>query len=162
MQEKQSRFERSIETQLMVKRLLEMEDDDFVSYEELSKIVGQKVDGAYTKLKTARDIAYHEAHRVFDIVRGEGVKRLGPDESAGTLTTFAQRQQRQSRRKLNWSGDMPYDDMSQEARNKMTVSRTILAFTAEAGSKKNVKKIEEAVSQSRAELPFGKALELFK
>ena len=158
----QSRFERSIETQHLLKRLLEMSDGDIVEYSELSQLIGQNVHGGYSKLSTARRLAFEEVHRVFDCVPGIGVKRLGPDESADTARSSCERIRKQARRKLQMSASMPYDDMSEESRQRLTVSRTILAFTAEAGSKKNVKRIEEAVAKSNAELPFGKALALFQ
>ena len=158
---KESRFERSIETQILLKRLGKMEDGQVVTYEELGSLIGKKIDGAFTKLSQARKIAFREHKRVFDCVPGVGVKRLNADETADTAMAFVQRQKRQARRKLRDTADMPFGEVSEQSRHGLTVARTLLAFTSEAASKKNIAKIDGAVQQTRAELPFGNALKLF-
>lgn len=161
-EQRRSTFERSIETQQLYKRLLTMNDGDVVPYDELNAIIGDDVqNGARAKLATARQAAYHETKRVYAIVPKIGVKRLTADECSGALSSTVQQTHRRARKAFRQSADMPFEEMSGEAQQAVTLSRTLLHFVAESTSPKKQKALTDGLGDEPEGLGFVKTLQLF-
>ena len=97
---KRSLPELSVDTQVLAKRLLALELNELILYDELTEIVGrdvrhQPVNGL---LRSARYIVLRDAHIVTEAVRGEGIKRLDDEGIAQLGDQHIARIRRASRR----------------------------------------------------------------
>ena len=76
---KNTRFQRALETDVIVRCLREKSDGDIITYEELKEKVGEDVrapNRCYCNLMSARRILLHEDGIVFDVIPKVGLKRL--------------------------------------------------------------------------------------
>ena len=83
----QPRFVPSRNTLILHRRLLETPVGGEVGYVELARLVGDAVSASFAALQSARRIAQTQNAAIFDTIRGQGLRRLTPDEvvAKGTM-----------------------------------------------------------------------------
>ena len=92
-------FAMSADSRLIYQRLVECTAGEVVTHEELSKIVGRKVDGSFGPLHTARRACRREKQIVFDAVMGVGLKCLTDVEKVLLFDRIARRFSRAAKSK---------------------------------------------------------------
>jgi hypothetical protein len=160
--------ERHIYTQEILRKLKSIEEKQTISYDDLSKTIGLDVrpqKEGYPYQYSARIILERENGIVFEVLKGEGFRRLTPEDVArGTGDVYQKRKKAlitRSKRRIGAVTDH-YDDLSDEGKIKVTIHRTILAFENEIAKPKNILKIEKTVQEHKQLVGFKDTLQLFE
>ncbi len=160
--------QRHIYTQEIMNALRKIKAGERISYSAMSNIIGlETVAGhpGYGYQKTARDILEKEESIVFEVIKKEGLRRMTPEEVAmSALHKYMKEKKSMVRRnmiRIETVSDA-YDTLSQDAKTKTTLARTVLAFDRELLKKKNVSLIETKVIENKTLIGFDDTLSLFK
>jgi len=163
--DKRPRFERSIETQLIIDRLskctLDSEESRTVTYEEISKIVRYNIQKRRSCLDSARKILLSEK-RMFGVITNVGIYLMDDEEvaiSSGKPVKKIHSTANRGKKQLTAIGD--YNKLSDEAKRKYNLNNTLLTFTAKSTTTKAIKKIEDKVSEQGDTLSYRATLEHF-
>ncbi len=156
--------EASADARLIYKRLAEMNIGDFISYRDLSGLIGrdvQKEGRGY--LNTARGMCEREDGKTFGTVRNEGIKCLASAEIINTAAHAIGHIKRTSRRSLKRMQCI--EDVSalpNDERIRLNTYASILGVMTVMGTGKAIKKIEARVQETQEMLPYVKTLEAFR
>lgn len=153
--------ELSVDTQVLAKRLLQVEVGSSISYTELSALIGRDVQGkARYVLTSARQMVERDEHAVFESVHNEGLKRMndsGVLASGKRAATHIRRTATKSARRLGTC--LTYDKLSQDEKQEfnltMAVNGAVLHFTKPSTARALLPKVEH-------QMPVAKALEALK
>ena len=156
--------EASIDSRMLYQRLAEMDVGEFISYSDLSAIIGRDVQGeARNCLNTARFICERENDKTFGVVRNEGLKCLSSSEVVLTALSSVEHIRRTSRRQIKRMRCVKdYDGLAPEEKIKFNTYTSILAVMTTMTKGSNIRKIEAKVEETQDQLPYAKALEAFK
>jgi hypothetical protein len=154
-------FQRSAEVKLLIRRLQEAENE-IVTYQELSNLIGFPVEGRTPALQSAMRIILHEDSVKFGVVRGEGVKRLDSIETIDVSEKLPSRIKRMAARVDNDLATVTYDELDQEQRARVNTLRATIGAMRLFTKRKTQSQIEAAVRHENNEIPTAKLLELFK
>lgn len=160
--------ERHIYTQEIIKVLKTVQEGQTIGYDELSKAIGMNVrpqHEGYGYQHSAREILERDNDIAFDVVPKVGLRRLTPEEVAtGTGSTYLNHKKsliRRSRRRIKTVDDH-YENLSNEAKMRVTAHRTILAFDHELSKSKNILKIDNKVREFNKLIGFQDTIKLFE
>ncbi len=153
--------DRSLETQSLVDRFLQLEDDELVTYQELSAIIRKDVqhEGMHHR-STAMRIARNEHLVCLACVNGEGVKRLTPEATAETGKMTIGKVRRESKRGLQRLACVKFDKLSTEKKLQHNISASILGVLRMMGGSGARKKLANSTTDT-AQLPVQRTLEQF-
>lgn len=150
---------KSSDTLILENRLRKTEVGELVTYDELSKLLGRDVRKfCVSYLKTARHTLVGESI-FFDCVTNEGFKRLSNDEAALAADYYRTRIISTTNRGIRHLKNVPFDNLSDEAKKKHLTSSAQLGAIQLFSSSKSTKKIEAAVSNTP--MATGELLKLF-
>jgi hypothetical protein len=127
------KFERSPLTERLVKYLAAFDKGAQISYVELSRITGEKINSRTANLTYARKLLQDEHRHVWIAVKNEGIKRLNDREIAERLPNW---HLRGARGKLKRGGsqagvvDLKQLDINEQARFGVNVLQQQLASNA--------------------------------
>lgn len=154
-------FEKSADTSIIENRLRNTNVGDVVTYDELSKLLGRDVRAYCTSnLQTARRTMVNESI-FFDVLTGEGLRRLNADEAVTTSQAYVTRAKSAANRGMNHLANVPFDGLTEESKKKhLSVSAQLGAVALFSSSKAN-KRIEQKINGSATQLPIGETLKLF-
>lgn len=165
---KRSITERHIYTQELIKVLKTVKEEETVTYENLSAAIGMDVRPSgpgYGYQHSARAILERENDIAFEAVPKIGLKRLTPEQVAtGTGSVYLQRKRsliRKSKRRISTIDDH-YEDLSNDAKLRVTAHRTILAFDSQLSKPKNLLKIDDKVRETNKLIGFQDTIRLFE
>lgn len=151
----------SITAKLLVIRLQKANIDEIITYEELSQLAGQDVQHqARSAMETARRIVMKESGKVFDPVRGVGLKCLSREATIQVATTFTTKTRRlanRTKRKLDTITDPATLDAQHFAKYAMVGS--VIALIKDITKEKTQKKIEGYCETSKGIAGADKVLE---
>ncbi len=154
-------FEKSADTSVLENRLRSTKPGEVIEYAELSKLLGRDVRMyCNSNLATARKTLVGESI-FFDVITGEGFKRLTFDEAVQASGTYVTRAKSAAHRGMNHLAHVPFDDLSDESKKKHLATSAQLGVIKLFGSSKSLKKIEEKVNGSKSQLAIGETLKLF-
>lgn len=149
MDQKQPMFRASVDTMLIYKKLTSMEIGEFVSYDELSQIIGRSIQKHNTFLNSARKKALSHDMMVFDVVRGDGIKRVNDSEKIAIGSNSIKRSRRILNKGLRTIASIDnYDALTKEDQVKHNTAASIIGSLLVASNKKNIKAVEETVVKS--------------
>lgn len=160
-EEKKTLAEMSTDTRFILQRLQKAEEEEVVTYEELSTIIGRDVTKkARPNLQSAMRAALRD-RMVFECVRKIGVKRLKnsqiPDVVSTNTITRIRHQARKGVRKL---GCTDVSKLTRSEQLRMYASMSMLGTIASVATEKKVQALEKVCVGG--ELPLAKTLEAFK
>ena len=165
---KKSITERHIYTQEIIKLLKTVDEGDVIPYESLTSTIGLDVrpqKPGYGYQHSAREILERDNDIVFEVIPKVGLKRLTPEQVAmGSGTVYLKGKKsliKRSARRISTVTDY-YEDLSQEAKFKVTAHRTILAFDNELSKNKNVAQIENKIKSDNKLIGFQDTIKLFE
>ena len=153
----------SIDAQLLYERLVKAEVEEFISYSELSQIIGRNVQtDARCMLNTARRKAHRENKIIFGVVFGKGLKRAKDEEIAMSGTASIRKISREARRRLKIiTCVQDFDSLSDAAKLRHNTDAALLNCFQGMTQNNNIKKLEAKVSEVGNKLPLVKTLEAF-
>jgi len=155
--------EAAIDTRLLYEALKKLNVGDFISYHQLSEIIGRDIQSsARGCLVSARRIVQREDRMVFGVIRNEGLKRLN---DAGIVTTgnlSINKIHRESRKAIKRIVCIDnYNDLPNEYKIKHNMFLSIFGVFNYATKPAIVGKLESKV-ENVGKLPLSKTLEAFK
>ena len=160
--------QRHIYTQEIMNILRGIKPGDKIAYEAMSSLIGlgtRSNEPGYCYQKTARDILEKDESIVFEVIEKEGLRRMSPEEVAmSTIHKHLKEKKAMVKRniiRIETVSDS-YDQLSQEAKIKTIMARTVLSFDYEMLKNKNVAMIESKVAENKALIGFDDTISLFK
>ena len=147
-EEKRPMFVPSVESQLIERRLMDVEVGGLISYDELSGLAGRDVqEDARSLMESARRRAFNTDGRYFGVIRGEGLKRLSDEEIVDTSDVSHVKIRNASRRMVRTltNGVRDFDAMSREKQVKHNASISAFGAIAQFSGVKAMKQITDAV-----------------
>jgi hypothetical protein len=153
----------SVDTQALVDKLMEIEVGGAISYKELSELVGRDVQDKHRYLLASARRRLERSERiVFDVLKGEGLVRIGDDDIAMGSTRTVGRIHRaalRGRRRLA-AGD--YNAMSRRAQTVHNTNLSVLGVMEHFTRPSQVKKLEGKIESGGKSLPLQKTLAIFQ
>ena len=147
--------ETRVETQLLVERLRKLEEGETVSYSELNQICGADVQTvAAGWLRTARKRVEQEEKRIFDVVRGEAIKRLSPSDSVGLISANRVKIRKFAKRTLRRTECIQWDKLNKEEQLRLNLERTVAATVSVVSTDKQAERLTASVAANGNPLPF--------
>jgi hypothetical protein len=158
---KQPQFQASIEARLMADRFSKAQIGEIVTYDELSKIVGQDVRGQHmrSRLHTAIRNTLRDHRAVFGVVATVGYKRLADDELPKLGEASIAKIGRESRRTLKKMGAADFSKMSRAGLSEWNANASHLGLLSEVTKPRVAKAITAATEKAQQQLPTAKAIE---
>lgn len=161
---KQTIQERSIYTQQIYKRLIATKPGDFISYDELTKLIGINVQTeGYGYRASATRIALVEDKMVFGVIPNDGIKRLNDNEIAKLGDSSIRKIRKESKngiRKVTAVQD--FDALTPESKMKHNSTLSVLAAFQHFTKPRNILKIESVVAENQKQINFDETLSIFK
>ena len=155
--------ELSVDTQVIEKRLAQLNPGETVSYGELSKLIDRDVQGpARHVLESARRRLLKDKQMVFDAVWNEGIKRLEDSDIALLGRRALKHIGRTAKLCVRRQACADYESLPVDTRRTMDASNSMLGAIHAVTKPSMTKKIEDKVAQTQARLPIGTTLEAFK
>lgn len=155
-------FRRSYETGILVAELDKLDAGQQVSYAELSKLAGFKVEGKSYPLLSARRILRSESGKIIDCVYGVGVKRLTDTEIVQAASHGVRSLSRRAWAESDRLTRADFAALDEAARKKYATHQSIFGAVAIMASSKGIAVIEKGVTGSAKELPIKETLLLFQ
>lgn len=154
----------NVDTLTLYRKLLELKENDFISYQELNESIKRNVQkDANPCLQSARRRLLNQDSIVTEAVRNEGIKKVDGAELNAVGESAIKGMRKKARlafKKL--STNTQFEEMAQETKDRFNALQTVSAFVGEITRPKSVDKIENRVKQTHEILPTQKTLELFK
>lgn len=160
-EKKKPLFEASIEARLMADRFAKAAIGETVSYDELTKIIGQNVRGQHirARLHTALKRVLRDNGIVFAVVANEGYKRLADGELPKLGEVSIRKIGREANRTMKKMGCADFSKMTNAELAAFNASASHLGLLAEVTKPRVSKAIEAATAKTQQQLPTAKAIE---
>lgn len=156
-------FEMSIDTRVIYDRLKSAAIGQTVTFDELSKELGRKVEGDSSNIQSALRRLVNTDGIVFDNVRGLGYKRLNDVEIVNTSERDREGMRRQARKivkRLTCVSN--FDALPNDMKIKHNAALSGFGAIAAIMTPGAMKKLEASVEQASQQLPLAKTLEAFR
>ncbi|MBN6819536.1 hypothetical protein JRF84_08030 [Methylobacterium organophilum] len=156
-------FQVSVDTRFLCQRLKKAAVGDIVTYADLSAEVGKKVDGSFPALASARRILLREDQRVFDVITGQGLKRLNDVEIVGTSSRTAKRIRRMAGRGVRTLAAVQnFSSLPREEQMRHTAALSVFGVIAEMSGERAIQKVEKIAEGQSGTLPIAQTLDAFR
>jgi len=153
----------SIESQLVIERLLNTEEGDVVTYDELSTVIGRDIRLNRYCLHTAINKLLREHQIYFSAVRGVGVKRCNDPEKVDAGTSFVPRIRRMAKKGVRITLSVrDYAKMEKEMQTQHNAQVSLLGAIGAISAAPKLKAIAAKVQEAQEKLPLAKTLEALK
>ena len=160
---RQSRFQTSVEAQLICNRLSKAEVGESISYFELSEIVGFDVQIKRGPMDTARRICEREPQKiVFGVVFNEGLKRLNDTEIVATGNNAIRHIRKTARRAGQRIIKVDFETLPNVEKVKHNTFLGMLGVLRQMMTKKSILRLENATAEAAKRLPNRDVLQLFE
>lgn len=153
--------ELSVEVRLLTERLRLLEPDEFISYIEMSEVVGQDIQAHRWILSSARNRILRQDGIVTGCVHGEGIKRYVDAQIHSISEAMLVSTRRRIRKTIRQLVAADYDLLSDDEKATHNTHLSILGVLHQFTKPKTIRRIEAAVGQTLEQLPLSKTIELF-
>lgn len=153
----------SVDSQLLIKRLMGAKKGELISYDELSKLISGDVRGHdYYALARARHRVLKDERIVFAVVRGRGVRRIEDADHIGIGEMATNKVRRISRRSAEKMMCADFDKLTRDQKVEFNTHISVLGALAMVTKGSSIKQVKAAVSVSNERLALGPTLDAFK
>lgn len=155
--------EASIETRLLYERLVQLQVDEVVTYQELNQICGGDTQREQRgKLTSAKNQAERDRPEILlDCVWGVGIKRIPPAAMNALMESGMRSVTRKTRKLLKRSSKVVLTDLPPQERAEFMARSSLLAVLSNLGNKKHLQQLEQKAAAEGNYLNEQKVLELF-
>lgn len=145
-------------------RIIQVPVGEVVEYEELSILVGRKVQQSwgYSLMMTARRKALRDDRAVFSPVTNVGLKRLSNVEIAYTGPHYMKRLRNTSSRGLKVIACVNYESLPQDAKIQHNMYASAFGALSHFSKASSIKRIEAKVTEAHSTLPLQKTIDAFR
>jgi hypothetical protein len=154
---KRPAFETTIDTRLLLQRLLKAEPGETVSYGELGKEIGRKIGGGFSHLQSALRMAQAEG-AVFSCVRGSGYQRLTDQDILRASEGGLKRVRRAARRAGNTLSIAEPSKLEANERGLLHGRLSAFAMIAHVAKPASVDRLASATKDKGQELAIAQTL----
>lgn len=160
--------ERSIYTTQIIERCLEKKDGETAAYDELTALIGLDVrpgKEGYSYAHSAFKILEKEHAVVFDNVARAGWQRMAPEMVANSSVDMFTRKTKALVKKFKIRTETTadhHDELSEEAKLRVNLQRTLLAFQEHIFRPKSIARLEQNMADRIKPLPFDRTIALFQ
>ena len=159
---KQPIFKLSVDTQLVIDRLMKAQVGEVVTYADLSAILGRNIQYASRGCLTTACKRLQADHAiVFGTVRSVGVKRLNDSEKVAAGLSSIPKIRSQARNGAKRIVCAQYDALSKEDKVKHNTGLSFLGVMGEMTKPKIQLALAERVKEAQDKLPLQRTLEFF-
>jgi len=156
-------FKTSVESQAEVKKLVAMLYDlsigQTLTYAKASKTIGRNVQGgARSNLEKARRIVERESGARFATLQNQGIRRLATEEIPSIGAHARSKIHRLAKRGYRRLSGLSANDIAPAVQTQIRAERSQLGAIAEISNRRTHKKIDEAVTTVKSELPVAQIL----
>jgi hypothetical protein len=153
----------SVDSQLLIKRLKEVNKGDTVTYEELSKVISGDVrkKDRYAMVRAIHRLLKDE-RIVFSVVRKQGLKRLEDAEHVGIGSVATDKVRRISRRSAEKMLCADFSKLTNEEKVEYNTHLSVLGALAMVTKTDRIKQVKAAVEVAHEKLPLASTLLAFK
>lgn len=165
METKKKPFERSIETQMILGKLREFlraPRPAVIPYQLLSEYVGERVDGSYSPLQSARRILETEDSVNTCCDPGRGVVILGAEGGLLLLEREGRSIQHKARRSRKIADRIEGDGLSQEKVTRLLVRKSFSLLVEMAGKERKLERIAKQVEKKQAALDYSEMVDTLR
>jgi hypothetical protein len=156
-------FQLSADTRFLMQKLRSLQIGDTITYKDLATEIGKPVTGALPALASARRILLRDENMVFDIVRGDGLKRLNDVEIVGTSHRTAKKIKRAAQRGVRTlTAVADFSALPREAQMRHTAAVSVFGVIAEFTKEPNIARVEKIADGKKGELPIAATLDAFR
>lgn len=158
-------FQRSIETKALVERLLKVEKEETVTYDELTTLIGRDVRKArgYGSLRNARTAMIRDHGINFECVPKTGLIRASPLQTVSASRIRSKNQSRAAQRNAERLNCAEFTKLTQDDQRSFVALMTVFAITKTITQKKGLKKLEGTINpEKQRQLSMEATLEIFK
>ncbi len=157
--------ELSIDAKVLFDALIDIPKGGVIGYIKLTSLISKDVQKqGYGYLATARTKALRENGLVFEAVRGVGLKCLTDEENARSTGTATIRKIRRASskaiRKLTAIDD--FDGLPNDAKVNHNMALSVLGVFRHMTKPKKIEQLEQKITETKAQLPLNKTLEIFR
>ena len=152
--------ELSLESQLLVDRLLTIEPGLCISYSVLADVIGQPVQTGtgYGRLQTARRILQRDHGIVFEAVIGEGLKRMDDAGCVRVGASYRQRIRRAAKRGLSKLLCADPAKLTNDEKTEFHATASHLGVLHHMTGRAVTKQLTATVEKTQERLPVAKTL----
>lgn len=114
----------------LVERLIDSKPGAAISYAELDKVIGRRVQSHYWMVLRAKDIAARDHGAIFGTIRGEGLTRLAPDEAhqiGHTARSRVKRMARKAAKTIRYAVSRQ-NELAEDATRKINAELSVLGL----------------------------------
>ena len=154
---KQPDFRLSSDSAALVKVLERIPVGGTISYGDLSSAIGRDVTLFRGALETARLVVQRESCMVFDVVRGEGLRRLADDEIVDLSDKARDHARRHARNTAKKLVCVDYDSLSKPKQTKHNAALSMFGALAELTTSGSQKRLEAKVEAAGTQLTSARA-----
>lgn len=158
---KRAPFQQSVSTGLLIAALKRLGYGETLSYQALSDIAGERIDGTSQTLRTARHRVEEDFEIVVECIPGVGVQRLNDAEivesGADGLRRIRRKAQRTGRRVMTAA----FDKLTMAERQRQAAISAVAAVVAHETKPKAIERIAAGLSPNRLEIGIAETLEFF-
>lgn len=153
----------SLDTEKIAEALARAEVGETITYDAISAVIGRDVrNSARHNMAAARRKVLREERIVFDVVRGEGLRRLDDAGKVATGGSAIHRIRRAAGRADKVLISVEFANLSSEEQIRHNALRTIYNATKAMTRSAGVKRVHVAVSEAADSLPLGRTMALFQ
>lgn len=151
--------EKSADTSVLENKLRSVAVGEVITYAELSKALGRDVrQFCYSNLSTARKTLVGEKIH-FDVVSGEGLKRLAGTEAVVSAGSYVDRAKNAATKGMKILANIEFAELPDESKKQHLAKSAQLGAIKLFGSSKAEKKLTQSVTSQP--LAIGETLKLF-
>lgn len=156
-------FKLGVDTQTLVKRLLEVNEGESIPYELLSKTIDSDVQSTSRgALESARRIVLRDNQIVFGVIHGIGLKRLTASEVVEQEGGSVSKIRRAANRSLKRLSTADFDGLPPQEQNRHRLVSCTLGAISLCTSTKAQNRLEQRVQSTASKLDTADTLKLFE
>lgn len=153
----------SIDTKTLEDRLRTLKEDETISYQDLTFLIGRDVtNGARSNLMSARSRLLNEGI-VIACVRGVGVKRINDTEKIGEGLRYLKKIRRGARKTAKVVAAVEnFDSLPKDLQVQHNLTMSVLGLVTHMTKSSTIKQLEGKIDQEKKALPVARTLEALK
>lgn len=154
-------FTLSLETKIVFDRIVKLETNELVTYEELERITGKEIRQLRGALGTARRRARREHRMVFGTVRKEGLRRLDDDGIVDRSLSTLSRLGKVVREGAKDMRCVEYGSLTDAGKAGYNARMSVLGAVGMMTSAPSLKRVEAGSVKAQRALDLSETLRLF-
>ena len=157
METKQPDFQLSADSAAIVKAIEEIPVGGVITYSQLSTVIGRDIRMFRGSLESARKAVQRDKGMVFDVLRGEGIKRLADGEIIDLSDKAREHSRRHARRIAKKLICVNYATLTKDKQVKHNAALSMFGALSDLSSSASMKRLEAQIEATGTQLTSAKS-----